>query len=65
MIEEHKAFIALDYIKGKISKKELVRTLGKKDAGDIEFIAKTTKKGLRMLKNTSFINNPIFRIEQT
>ena len=65
MAEERKAFIALDYIKGKISKKELISALGKKDAGDIEFIANTTKRDLRMLKNTSFINNPIFRIEQT
>lgn len=42
---EHKAFVAVEYMKGRISKKELIETLGKKDASDVEFIATTTKKG--------------------
>jgi len=51
MAEEHKAFVAVEYMKGNISKKELTDALGKKDTEDVEFIAKTTKrKGLRMLK---------------
>lgn len=44
-LEEHKAFVAVEYMKGRISKKELINTLGKKDADDVEFITKTTKKG--------------------
>jgi hypothetical protein len=44
-LEEHKAFIAVEYMKGRISKKEIIETLGKKDAEDIDFIMDTTKKG--------------------
>ena len=54
MAEERKAFIALDYTKGKISKKELISALGKKDTEDVEFIAKTTKKGFEDAKKHKF-----------
>ena len=49
-LEEHKAFAAVEYMKGRISKKNLIDTLGKKDAEDIGFISKTTKKGFEDAK---------------
>lgn len=49
-LEEHKAFVAVEYMKGKINKKDLIKALGKKDTEDIEFIAKTTKKGFEDAK---------------
>ena len=49
-LQEHKAFVAVEYMKGRISKKNLIDTLGKKDALDVEFIAKTTKKGFEDAK---------------
>ena len=44
-LEDHKAFVAVEYMKGRISKKELIGVLGKKHALDIDSITKTTKKG--------------------
>src|SRR3989338_5748912 len=49
-LEEHKAFAAVEYIKGRISKKELIGSLGINDAEDVEFIAQTTKKGIEDAK---------------
>ena len=49
-LEEHKAFVAVEYMKGNISKKELTDALGRKDVDDVEFIAKTTKKGFEDAK---------------
>jgi hypothetical protein len=49
-LEEHKTFIALEYAKGKISKKNLINILGKKDAEDVENIIKTNKKGVEKAK---------------
>jgi predicted transcriptional regulator len=49
-LEEHKAYVALEYTKGKFSKKELISALGKADSEDVEFIAKTTKKGFEDAK---------------
>lgn len=49
-LEEHKAFIALEYARGAMSKGELTRALGKKDAADVEFIVKTNKKGASLAK---------------
>ena len=49
-LEEHKAFIAVEYMKGKVSKEEIIDALGKKDAEDIDFIMKTTKKGFEDAK---------------
>src|SRR3989344_9507477 len=49
-LNEHKSFIAVEYLKGKVSKKELTESLGKKDAEDIEFIAETTKRGFEDAK---------------
>ena len=49
-LKEHKAFVAVEYMNGKISRKELINTLGRNDAEDIEFITKTTKKGFEDAK---------------
>jgi len=49
-LEEHKAFVAVEYMNGKISRKELINALGNKDAEDIELITKTTKKGFEDAK---------------
>jgi len=49
-LEEHKAFIAVEYMKGRIGKKELIDALGKRGASDVEFIAETTKKGFQDAK---------------
>ena len=49
-LQEHKAFVAMEYMKKRISKKELIDALGKKDASDVEFISKTTKKGFEDAK---------------
>ena len=57
-MEEHKAFVAVEYMKGRISKKDLISALGKKDAKDIEFIAKITKKGFEDAKKLA--DNLIF-----
>ncbi len=49
-LEEHKSFVAVEYMKGKITKKELIGALGAKGAEDAEFVAKTTKKGFEDAK---------------
>ena len=49
-LEEHKAFVAVEYMKGRISRKELIDALGRKDTEDIDFIAMTTKKGFEDAK---------------
>lgn len=43
-LEDHKSFIAIEYMKGNISKAELVKFLGKKDAGEVDYIKKKTKE---------------------
>lgn len=42
-IESHKQFIVREYIKGKVTKTELVKLLGKKDVSDIDRIIKISK----------------------
>lgn len=42
-LEKHKSFIALEYMKGRISKNDLNKILGK-EAEDIDFIIQETKK---------------------
>ncbi len=49
-LEEHKAFVALEYVRGNISKAELVKGLGKEAAADIVDAVKTTKKGFTIAK---------------
>lgn len=49
-LEEHKSFVALEYMKGNISKLELVKFLGKKDADDVDYIMKKTKEDFRAAK---------------
>lgn len=43
-LEEHKQFIVSEYVKGVITKKELIGLLGKKEVEAIERILKTGKK---------------------
>lgn len=49
-LEEHKSFIALRYMKGKISKAELVKFLGRKDAEDVDYIIKKTNEDFKAAK---------------
>jgi len=49
-LEEHKSFIAIEYMKGNIPKAEMVRFLGRKDAEDVEYIMKKTKEGFKAAK---------------
>ena len=49
-LEEHKSFVAVEYMKGNISKKDLIGALGAKGAEEVEFIASTTKKGFEDAK---------------
>jgi len=43
-LEEHKQFIVREYLKGNVTRKELVQVLGEKEVNDIERIAKIGKK---------------------
>ena len=49
-LEEHKSFVALEYMKGNISKAELVKFLGKKDADDVDYIMRKTDEGYKAAK---------------
>ena len=49
-LEEHKSFIAIEYMKGNISKADLVKFLGKKDAEDVAYIMKKTEEGFKAAK---------------
>ena len=49
-LEEHKSFIAIEYMKGNISRAELVEFFGKNSAEDIEYIMKKTKEDLKSAK---------------
>ncbi len=43
-LEEHKHFLAREYLKGKISRKQLVEVLGEMEVNDIDMIAKIGEK---------------------
>ena len=49
-LEEHKAFVAVEYMRGRISKKELIDALGKRDAEDIESISTTIYQPIPTVK---------------
>ena len=49
-LEEHRSFIAIEYMKGNISKAELVKALGEENADDIDYIMKETKEDLKAAK---------------
>ena len=49
-LEEHKSFIAIEYMRGNISKADLVKFLGKKDAEDVAYIMKKTEEGFKAAK---------------
>ena len=49
-LEEHKKFIAREYMKGNITKKELISVIGKRDAQEIELILDVGKKSLSSAK---------------
>ena len=49
-LEEHKSFVAFEYMKGKISRAELVKFLGMKDADDVDYIMKKSKEGFKAAK---------------
>lgn len=49
-LEAHKSFVALEYMKGKISRKELVNLVGEEDAEDVDYIMKKTKEDFRAAK---------------
>lgn len=45
-LEEHKHFLVREYLKGVVTRKELVAVLGEQEVNDIERIAKVGKKSL-------------------
>lgn len=49
-LEDHKSFAALEYMKGKISRADLVKLIGKKDAEDVDYIKKKTNEGYKAAK---------------
>jgi len=49
-LEEHKSFVALEYMKGKISRAELAKFLGRKDAEDVDYIMKKSKEDFKAAK---------------
>ena len=49
-LEEHKSFVALEYIKGNVSRAELARFLGGKDVEDVDFIMKKSKEDFKAAK---------------
>lgn len=49
-LKEHKLFIAKEFFQGKVSKQELIKTLGKRDAEEIMLIHKTTQAGFKDAK---------------
>ena len=49
-LEENKSFIAVEYMKGNLPRTELVKFLGKKDAGDVDYIMKKTGEGFKAAK---------------
>lgn len=46
-LEEHKSFIAREYMKGNISRTELIKFLGKKDADDVDYVIRKTKEDFK------------------
>ena len=52
-LEEHKSFAALEYMKGKISRAELVKVIGKKDADDVDYIKIKTDEDFKAAKELS------------
>lgn len=49
-LEEHKSFVALEYMKGNVSRAELARFLGSKDVEDVDFIMKKSKEDFKAAK---------------
>mgnify|MGYP001574183248 CR=1 FL=1 len=49
-IEEHRSFIGLEYMRGNLSKTELVKFLGKKDAKEVDYIMNKTKDDFKAAK---------------
>ena len=49
-MEGKKSIIALGYMKGNISRAELIKSLGKKDADDVDYIMKKTKEEFKAAK---------------
>ena len=49
-LEEHKSFIAVEYMRGNLSREELVKLLGKQSANDIDYIMKETREDLKAAK---------------
>jgi len=49
-LEEHKSFVALEYMKGKISRSDLIKFLGKRDAEEVGYIKKKTDESYKAAK---------------
>ncbi|MBI2657623.1 hypothetical protein HYX08_02920 [Candidatus Woesearchaeota archaeon] len=49
-LEEHKSFVAMEYMKGNISREDLIKIVGRKDAQDVDFIMKKTKEDFKEAK---------------
>ena len=49
-LEQHKSFVALEYMKGNISRTELVKVVGKKSADDVDYIKVKTEGGFKEAK---------------
>ena len=49
-LEENKSFIAVEYMKGNLSRSDLVKFLGKNEASNIDYIMKKTEEGFKEAK---------------
>lgn len=49
-LEEHKSFVALEYMKGNISRAELIKVVGKKDAEDVDYIKRKVEEDFKAAK---------------
>ena len=49
-LEEHKSFVALEYMKGNLSRAELVKAVGRKSAEDVDYIKMKTEEGFKTAK---------------
>jgi|SRR3989338_4986262 len=49
-LEEHKSFIATEYMKGNLSRTELGKYLGKKEIEEITFVMKKTGEDMKAAK---------------
>ena len=49
-LEEHKSFIAIEYMKGNLSREDLVKFFGKKSSEDVDYVMKKTKEDLKAAK---------------